>query len=114
MDCVTTQERLTAFVYNELNGMENKLVKEHLDDCETCRLKMTHIKRTHEIVKASMRIVPAIPDKYSTELGKLLPERAGARLVYDAKAGIKLNQSFVRILAIIIIILLALVIVYWK
>lgn len=74
MDCKLIQELLIDYIDEELDGENEKMVKEHLDNCSDCIKEYKEIKSTIDyIVKNSNNIDTEKDVKLNTKVNKINP-----------------------------------------
>lgn len=61
MECKKLQERLSAYLDNEVSGQERRLLEEHLRSCAECRTELEALQAAGDVVKTLPEVTPS-PD----------------------------------------------------
>jgi predicted anti-sigma-YlaC factor YlaD len=63
MNCRKTEEKI--YLYTELTSSEKKIVDEHLQHCDACRMLARQFFQVHEVVKKAARHTPELRNPHS-------------------------------------------------
>lgn len=70
MRCKWVNDRASAFVDGELSSEEAARLREHLEDCATCRKQVEAVRRTARLLRSQPRVQPS--PTFDTELALAL------------------------------------------
>ena len=82
MKCDDMKEKLALFVSGDLPGSEIDEVRQHLDECDICKIELAELEKTYSRMKESgLRLIPKpLPSDFTDNvITELESEESGAR-----------------------------------
>mgnify|MGYP001040347006 CR=1 FL=1 len=101
MECGKVRDRFSSFLENELDPLEEKIVKEHLASCSDCQKDLQQFDKTIRWLHSLKEV--KVPDGFLIEIYKKMEERK--RKVLFSSFPLKLPVQAVAMVAIVFLVL---------